>query len=590
MRTAIALLGLLLAATLASGEDIRVRLTGKAAYTDEPFGVMVEIGEVDETITDLALTVPDGFTASRPIRRGQRSTTMNGVTRSWVEFAFRVEPPGDANGEYAIGPMVVTYESGKTERVPVGSIRLGPRPAGDVLFRVSAEPPTGPIALPFTVTYRVLYSGELAEGRDAFGDSRTPLGLTGFDLAILSRADLRVESVEPASGSRPIRLGRDRVAFFRTGHAEEDGKLYRMLQCSFRVTPLVAEDIDLSGRVGLALHDGTERRRDVFGRLREVAKTREARASTGDAVYRVAPLPERGRPAGFNGAVGRFTIEAVPAEREVNAFDPIEVTVTVRGRGVLERVALPRWSEFPGIAREFDLDADVDPGEVEGEAKVFRVTFRARSSAVTALPALPFPHYDPWRGDYVTVLSKPVPLTVRDVKTVRPEDAVGGASGPAAAAETPTRRLGIGANFATLDESGTLAGRPPLFSLGFILLLGLPPLAGAAWLVIARRRARPRDVPAGTPLSRALGALARADDADAAAEAFSGYFRDRLELSGGELTTREIERALVARVVPPETTERVVAAQDALVACRFAGGDAPVGLEDLLREVDRCLA
>jgi hypothetical protein len=290
--------------------------------------------------------------------------------------------------------------------------------------------------------------------------------------------------------------------------------------------------------------------------------------------------------------VGRFTIEAGPEPREVNAFDPIEVTVKVRGQGVLSRIALPRWSAFPEITADFEIDSDVDPGEVVEDAKVFKVVLRARSSAVTALPALPLPYYDPWQRRYETARSDPVPLTVRDVKTVRPEDAVGAPVGPAPGPREPLGRLlGVGANFETLEETtGVLAASPPLLTPGFLVLLLAPPILAALLLLVDVRRSRPRDVPKGTPLSRAVAGLRAGPAADGSADLLAGYFRERLDLGAGEITTAEIERALTARSVDPALVARVVEVHDALVAARFAGGaGAPAGLEEVIREVDRCL-
>ena len=186
-----------------------------------------------------------------------------------------------------------------------------------------------------------------------------------------------------------------------------------------------------------------------------------------------------------------------------------------------------------------------------------------------------------------------MPLSVRDVRTVRPEEAVGAPVAATSHSRRPlVRSVGIGANFETLDAGeGALAAAPPLLTPGFVALLVVPPLLALLLLALDVRRSRPRDVPKGTPLSRAIAGLRAGGSAEAGNVAFAGYFRERLELSDGELTTAEIERALTARSVEPELARRVAGANDALTAARFAGGEgAPADLEAILREVDRCLA
>jgi len=233
---------------------------------------------------------------------------------------------------------------------------------------------------------------------------------------------------------------------------------------------------------------------------------------------------------------------------------------------------------------------------VDGDAKVFKVTFRPRSSAVTALPALPLPYYDPWKQAYAVALSSPIPLTVHDVKTVRTEDSVGapgpiaGKTGPAPPARIAAR-VGIGANYRTLDAGKSrLAARPPLFTGSFLLLLFLPPvLLGAAWIAAALRR-RPKGLPRGSPLSAAAAALRRAKTPDAAGVAVAEYLRRRLELPPGEVTRKELARALTARVIAPQVAARLLTHWEALEQARFArGAEVPAGIEETIRELDRCL-
>ena len=99
-------------------------------------------------------------------------------------------------------------------------------------------------------------------------------------------------------------------------------------------------------------------------------------------------------------------------------------------------------------------------------------------------------------------------------------------------------------NFDVLD-AGTdrLVARAPLFAPGFIVLLVLPLILVVAVVVLERRRLRPKDLPRGSPLSRAATALADAGGAEGAAEAFASYFRERLDLGEGEITPRSEQSA-----------------------------------------------
>lgn len=577
-------------------DDVTARLVEGFVYDDGVAMVRVEIGRVSEDIVKAVLVVPDGFRTEGPIGGSRRTTTINGVTRSVAEIGFRVTPPAGASGEYEIGPLELTKRSGAVVKIPVGRLKVGRRPEQGVRFTVTLEPPGGPVMMPFIARYRVLYSGEVDEDEDAFGSARHPLGLTSLTLPFLTGSDVKVKPGPGPDGDPAgnIRLG-DQVLRVYAGHLDAGGTIYRTLEFSLEVTPLVTGSIDLAGTVGMSLVTGTRRQKDFFGRVVEVPMAEERRAGTGVATYEVKDLPTAGRPPGFTGAVGRYTIEADPQPREVNAFDPIEVAITVRGEGVLERISLPRWADLPEIARDFEVDSDLDPGEVVDGARVFKVVFRARSSAVVQFPSLPFPFYDPWSRSYRVARTAAVPIAVRNVKTVRPEDAVG-TTAPVNPADAPPRtvigrRLGVGANFTSLD-AGSTGPAGSLFTGWFLVVLIAPPLFTVALFIVNRMRARASDVPRGTPLSRAITALgtdASTLSPDRAEEIFAAYFREQAELPTGELTPAELMRMLQARSVSPEVVSRVAATHRALISARFAGGESPTDLAAVLREVDACL-
>jgi len=595
----IASLGVLLPLRSANAEDeISAALAESFVYDDGTVEVRIEIGRVTGDLVDATLVVPEGFVVEGPFGGARRTTVINGVSRSVVEIGFRVRPPAGAKGEFKIGPALLKKRRGEAVRIPVGMLEVGRRPEHGVRLKVIAEPPEGPVMMPFLARYRVLYSGRVNESEDVFGSARNPLGLTSLSIPLLDSGDVKVEpgTVPDKDAAGNIRLG-DTALRVHRGFKEVDGAIYRTLEFALKITPLGTGDLDLSAEVGMSLVTGVKKRRDFFDRVVEVPTARQFTARSGPVVYRVKDLPADGRPTGFTGAVGRFTIEADLKQIDVNAFDPIEARITIRGQGALERISLPRWSAMPEIMRDFDMDTDLDPGEIEGDAKVFKVVFRARSSHIDRFPALPFPFYDPWSGGYEVALSEPVPIKVREVKTVRPEDAVGavapGSPGMPGNREPIGRRLGIGANFESLDgSSGRLEVAPPLFTPGFLALLVIPPLLAALCFLVGRARSRPKDVPRGTPLSRALAALSLEGEApspDRAAKIFAAFFRERADLPEGEITTSEIERALQARSLPPEVVERVAQAHRGLISARFAGGEVGGDVGSVLREADRCL-
>ena len=99
--------------------------------------------------------------------------------------------------------------------------------------------------------------------------------------------------------------------------------------------------------------------------------------------------PLAGRPPGFVNAVGSaFSLEVQAPRTVVRVGDPIELQLTVKGRGRLSGLILPDLSAAGLPAAEFIAPKDPKdaPGELlpDGKGKVFKVMVRLRSAAVTA--------------------------------------------------------------------------------------------------------------------------------------------------------------------------------------------------------------
>ena len=62
-------------------------------------------------------------------------------------------------------------------------------------------------------------------------------------------------------------------------------------------------------------------------------------------VVRPLPVPE---PAGFTGAVGRFDLSASVDSEIGRLNEPVLLTVTISGEGIIEAIPDPDWPEFAG--------------------------------------------------------------------------------------------------------------------------------------------------------------------------------------------------------------------------------------------------
>lgn len=81
-------------------------------------------------------------------------------------------------------------------------------------------------------------------------------------------------------------------------------------------------------------------RRDIFGSrlMTRVNRT----VSAGNRTINVKPLPEKGKPADFSGAVGDFNFKVTTSKTELDATESLQAKVEVNGKGNLKLFNLPK--------------------------------------------------------------------------------------------------------------------------------------------------------------------------------------------------------------------------------------------------------
>ena len=378
-------------------------------------------------------------------------------------------------------------------------------------------------------------------------------------------------------------------------------RAYYVYVISLSFAPTTAGPLDV-GQVNVLVSYPTRTGRgndffpSMFSRY-QVTRARTVQASLGEPDIVVKPLPTEGQPAHFNGAVGRYAFAAEASPRQVRVREPIEVTLTIAGQGVLERVPPPPLARLAELARDFKVPDEILGGIVEGGRKRFTVKLGARSAAVSAIPAIPFCFFDPQAERYVTRWSEPIPLEV----TASQQLAVSQFTETGQADHTGATRLtetavGLRANYVDMDEVLTQQSFEPGW--GSTVLLVCTPMAYLFCVAarrhrdrlahdrgyVRRRRARARAV-------AALREAGRREDptraAGGAASAVIGYISDRDNAPPGLTRAEAIER-LGRHAVGQErlrSTQRLLERCESL---QYARADSETTCE-LLSEAGRCI-
>ena len=109
----------------------------------------------------------------------------------------------------------------------------------------------------------------------------------------------------------------------------------------------------------------------------------------------IKPLPKEGRPANFNGAVGKYSIIAEASPQTVQVGDAIDLHFAVQGEGRLELLSAPKLNEQADLNRDFKVSDEPLAGIVDRGRKVFSTSIRPHRDDVTEIPPVEFPYFDP---------------------------------------------------------------------------------------------------------------------------------------------------------------------------------------------------
>lgn len=149
---------------------------------------------------------------------------------------------------------------------------------------------------------------------------------------------------------------------------------------------------------------------NFFGR----AKTTKVKVKSPTVNIEVLPLPEKGKPSSFGGAVGKFTMKTSVDKTSVPANEAITLKVEVKGTGNLKLLDAPPI-EFPADFEVYDPKVNDDIAVLESGVKgkrEFEYLIIPRHAGQFEIPAIEFSYFDPSAKRYQSVTSEPINVNV----------------------------------------------------------------------------------------------------------------------------------------------------------------------------------
>jgi hypothetical protein len=128
----------------------------------------------------------------------------------------------------------------------------------------------------------------------------------------------------------------------------------------------------------------------------------------------VNALPVKNRPTIFDGAVGKFTIQATVIPNTIAANETAKLQVQIKGEGNLPLINAPAINWPTGVeAEEPEVNEMTDKSiaPITG-TKVFEYAFSAKQPGTLKIPSITWCYFDPADGSYKTVRTDSVILTV----------------------------------------------------------------------------------------------------------------------------------------------------------------------------------
>jgi len=297
----------------------------------------------------------------------------------------------------------------------------------------------------------------------------------------------------------------------------------------------------------------------------------------------VRDAPAEGRPDSYIQAIGQFAVDTSLVPTEAKVGDPLTLTLTLRGEGTLDAARAPdlgQHAEVTASFRVYEASEETRPG-----ARLFTYSLRPLQPGQVTFPAIPLSYFDVAQEKYVTLETRPIPLTVQQAERIGDAEIAVAPTARSAGTPLEARQDGILAN---IDDFGALRDQSvrPARWLTYVGLLGVAYLG----IAVASRQLGRYFGDAGLQRRRAAPGRARQRLQAAQAEIQAGHGREGAEHLGaaivglvadmaGQLeagmTSREVDGHLQAWAVDDDLRSRIAALLETCDGARYgASADA----------------
>lgn len=306
------------------------------------------------------------------------------------------------------------------------------------------------------------------------------------------------------------------------------------------------------------------------------------KVSSPPVVIHVMPLPEEGKPAGYSGAVGSFSVESSVDKNELKANESLNYNLKITGTGNLALINAPDINapaDFEKYDPKVTDNITVNTSGVSG-SREFNYLLIPRHQGDYKFAPPGFSYFNPAIKRYVTLPAKTFAIKVNKGDAQANVTAYN-----TAANQQDIKTLGKDIRYIKTSSPDMYKDGEGFYgSGGFYLLLLLGPLAFGAALAyrkwqneqnsdLVKLKSRKANKIANKHLAVAAKQLAAGDNKafyEAVARGLYGYLSDKLNIPVADLSKENITTELKKRAVDSSTINQLSETIDLCEMARFA--------------------
>ena len=518
-------------------------------------------------------------------------TTQNVVKRYVMSYLITINQPGPVE----FGPVEVTVDGQVYHTNPVSLNILKPGTTDQLDLEVELSEQQCYVGQPVLMKINFYFSADISDPQ--------------FNIPVFSSNAFYFENPDILDQqAKEFDLGTGATVMVSQHQVNHNGKQSNLLVLRKILIPKISghvqiEPVSVSANVVVGQSRSRDRGFDDFFSPQKQYKRFMVNSKPQE--LNVLDLPEQGKPDGFYGLVGRYTISAsATPTTDVYMGDPITLTIKIGGSKYLKPVQWPALEKMSELAANFKMPPQKASPTIENEFKVFTQTIRPDNNQANIIPSISLAYFDPDTGKYSVAKTEPIKIDLKTSKRLTAADIEGKDFTPINK-EVEAIKKGLSANYEGPDvlENMSFSPSSALFGSGYTTIwaipLGILILSSAAKLithtnpekVIAKRRRK--------ACSEAIAQLKKTASTNTSGRnelvvsIMKQYIGDRFNKMAGSLTPDDCHDTLINATQNSEIADKFRRTMEHCEAARYTSMDVNIDSEkikniiELMRDIEK---